>query len=355
MGRFNVVNTPISGATITAADTLENLQEFSYGLSDMGIYYPLRAPVSKSLAALTGTIVPAGIFSDGTSLYTVPGSASSIVAKLNIADFTTAAALDLSSTDADYVTFSEGFTDGKYAYFVPNNTSGKFVRVLLSDFSTVDDLDLTTVDADYHSFVYGVLIGRTAYLVSSVDGAVITVNLDTWAAGGVSALTATMAEPYGKGICTDGKKLYMNSGMGSVYAVDIANDSSTAISYGSNNQGSQTDGKYYYWRDALPTAGIFRVSVRDFVVANVETLVCNAPLSSSSMCLVGNYMYMWDDSTTNANIIRIDISNWSITAPVIETIEAGTGTIYSNGAISVGDFLYFACSDETIKRIYIGR
>lgn len=354
MGRFNVVNTPTTGATITAADTLENLQEFSYGLSDMGIYYPLRAPVSKSLSALTGTIVPAGIFSDGTSLYTVPGSASSIVAKLNIADFTTAESLDLSSTDADYVTFSGGFTDGIYAYFVPNNTSGKFVRVLLSDFSTVDDLDLTTVDADYHSFYYGILIGRTAYLISSIAGDIVTVDLDTWAAGGVSALTATIGEPSGSSIATDGKNLFLNSGMATTYMVDIANDTVYSITTGTGAYGLQTDGKYAYWLDSNPTLGLYRAKARDFSTA--EVLPATIAYTANSALLVGNYMYIWDDTASpDTKLNRINVSAWSVTAPVIESITAATGAVTAGGSTVVGDYLYFACTDETIRRVYIGR
>ena len=98
-------------------------------------------------------------FYAGAYVYYVPyGSTGSKIARVLISDFSTVSFLDLSLTDTDLSQFEAGFADdaGTYGYFLPASIgsykSGKVARVTLSDFSTVDIIDMTTTDADLVSF-----------------------------------------------------------------------------------------------------------------------------------------------------------------------------------------------------------
>jgi hypothetical protein len=212
-----------------------------------------------------------GGFTDGRYGYFVPyaiaiGNYSGKVARVDLQNFVSGGVtvLDLTTVDRSLKGFWGGFTDGRYGYFVPDYY-GKVARVDLQNFAAggVTALDLATVDSALKGFFGGFSDGRYGYFVPYSYGKVARVDLQNFTAGGVTALDLTAVDSGLKGFIggfTDGRYGYFvgnNSySAGKVARVDLQNfaaggvtalDLATVDSALKGFFGGFSDGRYGYF------------------------------------------------------------------------------------------------------------
>lgn len=313
------------------------------------------APVAPTSA---GTFTNANVTVDSKGRVT---AASSSAAPSEWYPMGTPCVIDTYAINPYYYQYSGGFVAGQYAYLICSR-SYYFVRVNLKDFTTVDALNMSSGIAE--QFNGGFTDGRYGYLITAGDGQVWRFDLQAFTATATTGLDFTTVDgAFTSLVCsaTDGAYGYCTNFQWKIARFSLSNFTPagvTIINLGSlpTLDGSScamvTDGNNLYtlWTgsSAVGYGELTITSLSNFSLAGT-TVVDVSPYGTAfrSMKLVGNYLYLISNqdalSNNSGKILRININNLADRA-VLDLATINPNYVGFNGGFTGTQrrFLYLA-------------
>ena len=232
--------------------------------------------------------------------------------------------LDLTGVNSSLKGFIGGFTDGSYGYFVPNYNC-VVARVDLQNFAAggVTMLNLTGIDSTLKGFWGGFTDGSCGYLVpyyngSFYSGKVVRIDLHNFNTGGVTVL-------------------------------DLESQDTQLVGF----VGGFTDGRFGYFVPSYTSSGysgrVARVDLQNFTLSGVAALdlamVDSGLVGFKGGFTDGRFGYFVPSSNSpgySGKLARVDLQNFSTNSVTILDLAAVDGGLKGFwGGFTDGRFGYF--------------